>query len=71
MVLNDGIIIGKVRDVDILTSNENLAVLIENRNMEFSGMVGNILYVPLIKDYIENIDLSGKKIILKKLPEYI
>jgi len=71
VVLKDGIIIGKVRDVDILTSNENLAVLIENRNMEFSGMVGNILYIPLIKDYIENIDLSGKKIILKKLPEYI
>ncbi len=71
VVLNDGTTIGKVMDVDILASNENLAVLIENRDIEFSDMVGNILYVPLIKDYIENIDLSGKKIILKKLPEYI
>lgn len=71
VLLNDGSIIGKVRDVDILASNENLAVFIENKDIKLSGMVGNILYIPLIEDYIENIDLSAKKIVLKKLPEYI
>lgn len=71
VVLNSGIIIGKVQDVDVLTSNENLAVLIENPDIKASGMVRNILYVPLIEDYIENIDIPCKKIVLKKLPEYI
>ncbi|MFC2159494.1 ribosome maturation factor RimM [Actinomycetota bacterium] len=71
ILLKDGTDIGKVQDVDVLTSNENLAVLIENKDIEVSGMVGNIIYVPLIKDYIENIDISVKKIVLKKMPEYI
>ncbi len=71
VVLNSGITIGKVQDVDVLASNENLAVLIENPDIKVSGMVGNILYVPLIEDYIENIDIPCKKIVLKKLPEYI
>jgi 16S rRNA processing protein RimM len=71
VVLNSGITIGKVQDVDVLTSNENLAVLIENPDIKVSGMVRNILYVPLIEDYIENIDITCKKIVLKKLPEYI
>ena len=71
VLLNSGITIGKVQDVDVLTSNENLAVLIENPDIKASGMVGNILYIPLIEDYIENIDIPGKKIVLKKLPEYI
>ena len=71
VLLNDGTDIGKVQDVDVLASNENLAVLIENTDIEASGIVGNILYVPLIKDYIENIDISVKKIVLKKMPEYI
>jgi len=71
VLLEDGATIGKVQDVDVLASNENLAVLIENPDIKASGMVGNILYVPLIEDYIENIDIPGKKIVLKKLPEYI
>ena len=71
VILTSDIIIGKVQDVDVLASNENLAVLIENPDIKVSGMVGNILYVPLIVDYIENIDIPGKKIVLKKLPEYI
>lgn len=71
VLLKDGSTIGKVHDVDVLPSNQNLAVLIENTATSVLGMVGNILYVPLIEDYIENIDISGKKIILKKIPEYI
>lgn len=71
VVLTSDITIGKVQDVDVLASNENLAVLIENPDIKVSGMVGNILYVPLIEDYIENIDITCKKIVLKKLPEYI
>jgi len=71
ILLKDGSIIGKVQDVDILSSNENLAVLIENKDIKISGITGNILYIPLIEDYIENIDIFSKKIILKKIPEYI
>jgi len=71
VILTSDITIGKVQDVDVLASNENLAVLIENPDIKVSGMFGNILYVPLIEDYIENIDIPGKKIVLKKLPEYI
>jgi len=71
VLLNSSITIGRVQDVDVLASNENLAVLIENPDIKASGMVGNILYVPLIEDYIESVDTSGKKIVLKKLPEYI
>ena len=71
VVLNDGSTIGKVQDVDVLVSNENLAVLIEDTDIKVSGLVGDILYIPLIEDYIKNIDISAKKIILKKLPEYI
>ncbi len=69
--LSNGTSIGRVEDVEILTSNENLAVFIENRDIAISGKIGDILYVPLVEDYIENIDISSKKIILKKLPEYI
>jgi 16S rRNA processing protein RimM len=71
VLLKSGIIIGKVQDVDVLASNENLVVLIENPDIKTSGMVGNILYIPLIEDYIEDIDIHGKKVVLKKLPEYI
>jgi 16S rRNA processing protein RimM len=71
VLLSDGTDIGKVQDVEVLASNENLAVLIEDTDIEVSGTIGNILYVPLIKDYIENIDISVKKIVLKKMPEYM
>ena len=69
--LSDGTSIGRVEDIEILTSNENLAVIIENRDIAVSGKIGDIVYIPLIEDYIKNIDMSSKKIILKKLPEYI
>lgn len=69
--LCDGTSIGRVEDVEILTSNENLAVIIENRDIAVPGKIGNIVYIPLVEDYIENIDISSKKIILKKLPEYM
>ncbi|MCJ7666228.1 MAG: ribosome maturation factor RimM [Actinobacteria bacterium] len=69
--LSGGTPIGRVEDVEVLASNENLAVFIDNNKITVSGIVKNILYVPLIEDYIDNIDISGKKIIIKKLPEYI
>ena len=69
--LSDGTPIGRVEDVEILASNENLAVFVDNAGIKVSGIVRNILYIPFIEDYIENIDIFSKKIILKKLPEYI
>ncbi len=65
------ILIGIVVDVEKLVYNDNLAVRIDNYE---SGMVkadNKILYIPVIKDYIETINIKDKKIILKRIPEYI
>ncbi len=65
-----GVLIGKVINVEKFTSNDNLAVRIDKKisNIDIDG---NILYVPVIENYIDNIDLKNKKIILKKVPEYV
>src|SRR4030065_1826025 len=66
----DGVLIGKVINVEKFTSNDNLAVRIDN-TISNINIDGDILYVPVIENYIESIDLKNKKIILKKVPEYI
>ncbi|MDD5622386.1 MAG: ribosome maturation factor RimM [Actinomycetota bacterium] len=66
-----GIAIGKVINVEKFASNDNLAVRIDNKNLDTGCIDGDILYVPVIKNYIDCIDLKNRKIILKKIPEYI
>ena len=66
----DGVLIGKVINVEKFTSNDNLAVRIDNKISNIN-IDGDILYVPVIENYIDSIDLKNKKIILKKVPEYI
>ena len=66
----DGVLIGKVINVEKFTSNDNLAVRIDN-TISNINIDGDILYVPVIENYIDSIDLKNKKIILKKVPEYI
>lgn len=63
--------IGKVINVEKLASNDNLAVRIDNKNLNTGYMEGDILYIPVIENYIDSIDLKNRKIILKKIPEYI
>jgi len=57
--------------VERSTANDNLNVRIENRDLNIECMAGNIFYIPIIENYIDRIDLKNKKIILKKIPEYI
>jgi 16S rRNA processing protein RimM len=66
----DGVLIGKVINVEKFTSNDNLAVRVDNKISNIN-IDGDILYVPVIENYIDSIDLKNKKIILKKIPEYI
>ena len=66
----DGVLIGKVINVEKFTSNDNLAVRVDNKILKLN-IDGDILYVPVIENYIDSIDLKNKKIILKKVPEYI
>ncbi|GAH13943.1 unnamed protein product, partial [marine sediment metagenome] len=70
----NNIFVGKVVNVEKFTANDNLAVKIENKDLDIrdSGdSDSSILYIPVIEDYIESINLKDKKIILKKIPEYI
>jgi 16S rRNA processing protein RimM len=61
--LEDGSLVGIVEKVEILPANENLLVKPEGGENPF--------FVPLVDDYISSVDISGKRIVLKKLPEYL
>ncbi|OFW64577.1 MAG: 16S rRNA processing protein RimM [Actinobacteria bacterium RBG_19FT_COMBO_36_27] len=65
------IFIGKIKDVEKLVANDNLVVEIESKHYISGNIKNNILYIPATGDYIENIDLKCRKVILKKIPEYI
>jgi 16S rRNA processing protein RimM len=67
----DNIFIGKVIELERLSSNDNLKVKIENLELKIEGTEAGILYVPVIKRYIENINIKEKKVILKEIPEYV
>ncbi len=67
---NEGFI-GRVMDVERLSSNDNLEVKIENRKLKIKGINGSILYIPIIKRYIDSIKIKEKKVILKEIPEYV
>lgn len=57
----EGILYGKVVDVENIPSNDNLILKKPDKSIE---------YIPMIEDYIENIEIDKKKIYLKKIPEY-
>jgi len=69
--LDHGEIFGTVEEVEEIPSNQNLIIRLENKDLEINGIISGRLYVPLINDYIKSIDIGKKKIILKKIPEYI
>jgi 16S rRNA processing protein RimM len=64
------VLIGKVIDVEGLSSNDNLKIKIENPELKIEGADSGILYIPVIKRYIEDINTKEKKVILKEIPEY-
>lgn len=69
--LEHGEVLGTVEKVEDIPSNQNLIVRLKDKEMEINGITSGCLYVPLIDDYIKSIDIGKKKIILKKIPEYI
>ncbi len=69
--IKNNIFIGPVIDVERFATNDNLTVRIENRSLNIECTDNDIFYIPVIESYISSIDLKNKKIILKKIPEYI
>ena len=67
----DDTFIGVVLDVEKHVSNDNLIVKLENDKLDIKGIKEDVFYIPVIKDYIEFIDLDNKRIVLKRIPEYI
>ncbi|MEA2016452.1 MAG: ribosome maturation factor RimM [Actinomycetota bacterium] len=67
----DGTFIGTVLNVEKFISNDNLAVKLENDRLDIKGVKDKVFYIPVIKDYIEVIDLDDRKVVLKRIPEYI
>ncbi len=69
-------IIGKVKNVENFPSNDSLIVELRNtyKNIKIndrSKKNNNIIIIPMVEDYILDIDIKNKKIILNKIPEYI
>lgn len=65
------VFIGRVINIEKLSSNDNLVLRIEGSKLGIKGVEGGILYIPIIERYVESINIKGKKIILKEIPEYI
>jgi 16S rRNA processing protein RimM len=63
--------IGKVTDVMQNSANDNILVKRDMGSIEISGIKEKEFFIPLIDDYIDHIDITIKKIFLKKDPEYI
>ena len=68
---NAGNYIGKVIDVIQNKANDNILIKKDTNSVEISGIKEDEFFVPFIDDYIDHIDISEKKIFLKKDPEYI
>ena len=69
-------IIGKVKNVENFPSNDSLIVELENtgtnnKSTDKSKINPHIIIIPMIEDFILDIDIKNKKITLKKIPEYI
>lgn len=65
------VLIGKVIDVERLSPNDNLKIKIENPDLKIEGADAGILYIPVIRRYIEDINTEEKKVILREIPEYV
>lgn len=69
-------IIGKVKNVENFPSNDSLIVELENtdtniKSTDKSKKNPSTIIIPMIEDFILDIDIKNKKITLKKIPEYI
>ncbi len=72
VILKTGNALGKVERVDVLPANEILMVRPEKKDKDKKKAASpKVFYIPFVKDYIEEIDIARKIIIIKKIPEYI
>lgn len=62
--------IGIVISVEKYYSNDNLVINTEDKN-KLKNKKGNIIFIPMLNDYIDDINIRNKKIKIKKIPEYI
>lgn len=67
----DNSYIGKVKDVTQNIANDNILIKRDLDSVTIVGIKENEFFVPLIDDYIDSISIEEKKIVLKKIPEYI
>lgn len=69
--LKDRTEIGTVEKVEILPSNENLVICLKDAEPGRNKGSRKKIYVPLIDEYIDSIDISQKTVVIKKMPEYM
>ncbi len=67
----DNEFIGRVDNVLKSTSNDNLVVINQEEFEKASEKKETQLLIPLVEDYIFEIDISEKRITLKMVPEYM
>lgn len=67
----EGSFIGIVSDIEKSSSNDNMAVKLEREWLDIEGAENGIFYIPVIKDYIDIVDTVNKRVVLKRIPEYI
>ncbi len=63
--------IGEVIDVTQNMANDNILIKKDINSVEIAGIKEKEFFIPLIDDYIDHIDITEKKIFLKKDPEYV
>jgi len=63
--------IGTVVEVLEYTSNDNLVIKKGDRSINIRGVKEDVFLVPFIESYIGKVDTKDKKIVLKRIPEYI
>ncbi|MCL4377453.1 MAG: ribosome maturation factor RimM [Actinobacteria bacterium] len=67
----DGLYIGTVADIVKNIANDNILIKRDSNSINIKGIGENEFFIPLIDDYIKSIKPEEKKILLKKIPEYI
>ncbi|MBM3700188.1 MAG: 16S rRNA processing protein RimM [Actinobacteria bacterium] len=66
-----GTLLGYVTEVQNYISNDVLFVEPLKKTLNKKNFKKNLIMIPMIEDYIENIDIELKKINLSIIPEYI
>ncbi len=69
--LADGKEIGMIEKVEILSSNENLAIRLKGERIGKESKKNELVYIPMVDEFVERVDIEGKTVVLKRMPEYL